>query len=99
MTLSAGIIGSISGSNGGYYLKKHIDKINLWNIYQAVNDHDLFQKPKLNSACPVSSNLNQLIKLPFQSAELAMKPGLEQISIADLYADLEGLLKSTDNHC
>ncbi|MEO7214572.1 MAG: Rrf2 family transcriptional regulator [Mucilaginibacter sp.] len=93
------IVGSVAGNQGGFYLTRPVGKINLWDIYQAVNDRELFQRPKVNEECPVSSNLGQLVKLPFQAAENAMQPGLEKITVSDLYGQLEDLLKTSPKFC
>ncbi|WP_134090291.1 Rrf2 family transcriptional regulator [Olivibacter sp. XZL3] len=93
------IVGSVAGSQGGFYLKRSIDKINLWDIYQAVNDRELFQRPKVNEECPVSSNLAHLLKLPFQTAEQGMRPGLEKITVSALYAELKDILKTSSKFC
>ena len=89
----AGIIESTAGKLGGFYLKKNIRQITLWDIYKAVNDRDFFHKPKVNAECPVSSNLAELITRPFLDAELAMRPSLEKINIAELYHQLISLLE------
>ncbi|MEO5889483.1 MAG: Rrf2 family transcriptional regulator [Ferruginibacter sp.] len=93
------IVGSVAGSSGGFYLMRPVEKINLWDIYQAVNDRELFHRPKVNEECPVSSNLAQLVKAPFQAAENAMQPGLKKITISDLYGQLKGILKKSPKFC
>lgn len=93
------IVGSVAGNQGGFYLMRPVDKISLWDIYQAVNDRELFQRPKVNEECPVSSNLAQLVKLPFQAAENAMQPGMEKITISTLYGELEEILKTSTKFC
>jgi len=94
-----GIVGSVAGNQGGFYLMRSVDKISLWDIYQAVNDRELFQRPKVNEECPVSSNLGQLVKLPFQAAENAMQPSLEKITISSLYSQLNDILKTSPKFC
>lgn len=93
------IVGSVAGSHGGFYLMRAADKISLWDIYQAVNDRELFHKPKVNEECPVSSNLAQLVKLPFQAAENAMQPSLENITILSLHSKLNKILKKSSKFC
>ncbi len=92
----AGIVGSVAGKQGGFYLSKSPGQITLWDLYQAVNDRDLFHRPKPNPECPVSSNLMQLVKEPFMAAELSMKPALEKVTIADLNGKLDTILQSAD---
>ncbi|MEO5893518.1 MAG: Rrf2 family transcriptional regulator [Ferruginibacter sp.] len=93
------IVGSVVGNQGGFYLMRSVGKISLWDIYQAVNDRELFNRPKVNEECPVSSNLAQLVKLPFQAAENAMQPGLEKITILSLYGELKDVLKKSPKFC
>jgi Rrf2 family protein len=93
------LVGSAAGNQGGFYLMRPVDKISLWDIYQAVNDRELFQRPKINEECPVSSNLAQLVKSPFQEAENAMQPGLEKIKVSMLYGQLEDILKTSPKFC
>ena len=93
------IVASVAGSHGGFHLMRPVDKISLWDIYQAVNDRELFHQSKVNEECPVSSNLAQLVKLPFQEAENAMQPGLEKITVSSLYNRLKKILKTSSKFC
>lgn len=78
------IIGSVNGARGGFYLNRPIDKISLWNIYQAVRDKDFFHKPKVNPDCPVSSNLAFLVDEVYSAAELSMKSAMDNVTIGTL---------------
>ncbi|MCD0467013.1 Rrf2 family transcriptional regulator [Flavobacterium sp. ENC] len=91
---SAGILASVAGKQGGFHLTKKVEQISLWEIYLAVSDRELFNKPKVNPECPVSRNLSQLVNAPFSAAELAMRPVLEKQTIADLYTKLQHVLDS-----
>lgn len=91
---AAGILESVAGKQGGFYLTKKVEKISLWDIYLAVSNRELFNKPKVNPECPVSRNLSQLVDAPFSAAELAMRPVLEKQTIGDLYGKLQDVLTS-----
>jgi Rrf2 family protein len=88
----AGIIGSVAGKKGGFFFLKKMDQITLWDIYIAVSDRELFNKPKVNSHCPVSSNLATLVDGSFSEAEKAMQPVLERQNVAELYENLMTIL-------
>lgn len=91
---TAGIITSVSGVKGGFYLSRPASEINLWDIYQAVRENDLFQKSKkINPECPVGSNLSFLLDDTFTNAELAMKVVLDKVNIADLTRKLSKVVE------
>ncbi len=75
------IIGSVNGAQGGFFLNRPIDKISLWDIYQAVRDKDFFHKPKVNPDCPVSSNLGFLVDDVYSAAELSMKAAMDSVTV------------------
>ena len=79
-----GIVGSIAGAGGGFYLQKPAKDINLWEIYQIMQEKDLFHQPKVNGECPVSCNMWTVVEDTFKKAELAMKPVLSKVTIAEL---------------
>ncbi|MEO7976445.1 Rrf2 family transcriptional regulator [Flavobacterium sp.] len=91
---TAGIMESVAGKQGGFHLIKSVEKISLWEIYLAVSDRELFNKPKVNPECPVSRNLSKLVDVHFNAAELAMRPVLEKQTIGDLYTKLKHILDS-----
>ncbi len=82
------IIASISGANGGFYLKREPENISLWDIYLATREEDFFKRPKVNPACLISSNLEILLHDSSLAAELSMKNELETITIKDLSLNL-----------
>ena len=86
------IIGSMPGAKGGFYLKRPAAKINLWEIYKAVKDSDLFYKPKINHNCPVGSNLSLLVENTFTEAEISMKSTLGEVNIESLNKKLSSIL-------
>jgi len=87
-----GIVDSIAGANGGFFLKNPADKITLWDIYLATREEDFFKRPKVNPECLVSSNLAVLLHDSSTNAELSMKFELEKTSISDLSNNLREIL-------
>ena len=93
-----GIVGSVAGSKGGFFLKRPAEKITLWEIYNCVKDNDLFNKPKSNPDCVVSSNLSQLVEEAYHSAENSMQPVLEKTTIDQLNHKLSDIVQG-ENFC
>ncbi len=88
-----GIVGSVAGSKGGFFLIQPSEKITLWKIYNCVKDSDLFNKPRPNPDCVVSSNLSQLVEEAYSSAENSMKPVLEKTTIDQLNHKLSDIVQ------
>lgn len=78
------IMGSISGSRGGFYLFKAAKDISLWDVFVATKEEEFFNRPKVNHECIVSSNLSGLLFDAYHKAEDSMKPALDKVSIATL---------------
>ena len=87
------IVDSIAGSQGGFLLARSPEDINLWTIYKAIQEEQLFIRHKVNNDCDVSCNLEILIEDTFNLAELAMKPSLEHANIKTLSSQLEEILQ------
>ncbi|MEO9806538.1 MAG: Rrf2 family transcriptional regulator [Reichenbachiella sp.] len=86
------IIGSVSGSQGGFHLLRPAKEISLWNIFEATKEEEFFHRPKVNHECVVSSNLSGLLFDAFQEAERSMKPKLKKVSIAFLTNKLKKII-------
>ncbi len=89
---NAGIVGSVAGVKGGFYLAIDPASINLWTIYQAVREEELFTRPKVNDNCDISCNLELLVHDTFDAAEMSMRAELEPVTIASLSSDLTEIL-------
>ncbi len=92
---NAGIVGSVAGARGGFYLAKKPKEITLWMIYQAVREEHFFARPKINENCDISCNLELLVHDTFDAAELSMKTELEKVTIAGLSTDLTEILSES----
>jgi len=87
-----GVLDSLAGSKGGFFLKKKPESTSLWDIYMAVRAEDFFNRPKVNPDCVVSSNLKILVHDIFSEAELNMKDKLDGVSIHMLTGKLKRLI-------
>jgi len=93
-----GIVGSVAGSKGGYFLKRPSKKITLWKIYNCVKNNDLFNKPRPNPDCVVSSNLSELVDDAYRKAENSMKSVLDKTTIDQLNHKLSDIIQA-ENFC
>jgi len=90
-----GIVGSVAGAKGGFYLAKPVDKLTLWDIYLVVRDDKFFNKPKVNPDCKVSSNLAVLVDEVYSESELSMKNSMEKVTVAQLTDKLSDILEGS----
>lgn len=91
----ASLVDSVSGAHGGFHLAKTPEDITLWMIYQAVKEDQLFHRPKVNTECDISCNLELLVHDTFDAAEMAMQNELGNVNIASLSEDLSEILAET----
>ena len=84
----SGIIGSVAGARGGFFLNKKPDEITLWQIYVAVKEGELFFKHKPNDDCPVGGNLCELVDSVYREAESSMEHVLGRITVRNLHQNL-----------
>jgi Rrf2 family protein len=82
----AGLIESQSGRNGGVRLSKPAARVNLLDIYQAVEGGAIFKfnpNPP-NPKCSISTSMEHIIEPVFDSVEEALENRLKKTSLADL---------------
>ncbi len=95
-----GIVGSVAGAKGGFYLAKPVDQLTLWDIYLVVRDDEFFNKPKVNPDCVVSSNLAVLVDDVYSESEHSMKNSMEKVTVAQLTDKLSDILEGSPlNQC
>lgn len=82
----AGLVTAERGRNGGVWLAKHPDEINLKTIYEAVEGGPLFPMHSSDPSpyCPVGSNVQMAVQSVFTEAEDAMKESLASRSLSDV---------------
>ncbi|MCD8329631.1 MAG: Rrf2 family transcriptional regulator [Lachnospiraceae bacterium] len=91
-----GLLTASAGKNGGVHLAKEPGDITLWDIYQAVETHDveeIFKLHETDSTCPVGKNIYQLLYPHMLDAVTAMKDSMEQVTLGTLLDELQSLLK------
>jgi len=86
----AGMVESKQGRGGGSYLVKPAEKITLSDIYDAVEEGDLFHLhySEPNPMCPIGGNIQDAVCDIFKRAEAAMLAELGTVTIADIVEDV-----------
>jgi Rrf2 family protein len=76
------------GAGSGSRLSRAPRRINLADIYQAVETLEPFAPParKPNAACPVGHGIRQTLDKVFASAEAALERDLRKTTLADVIA-------------
>ncbi len=74
------------GAGSGSRLSRSPGRINLCEIYKAVEDPEPFASPskKPNAACPVGNCMHELLEKIFRSAEQAMERDLAKTTLANV---------------
>ena len=87
----AGLIVSQKGKNGGTELAKEMSKINLKEIYEAVEDGEIFKTSNKDPMkdCPISCQLSNILEGVYDDVEDSVKKHLESISLCDVVNRVE----------
>ena len=82
----AKLVETSKGAGSGSRLSRAPGRINLGEIYRAVEECDSFAKPsrKPNEACPVGHCMREALDKIFASAQDAMERDLEKTTLAGL---------------
>ena len=82
----ARLIDTRKGSGAGSRLTRSPQRINLAEIYRAVESHEAFSSPsgKPNAGCPVGHCIRKTLEKVFASAENALERDLEKTTLADV---------------
>lgn len=72
------------GAGAGSRLSRSPGRINLGEVYRAVEDVEPFATParKANTACPVGHCIRETLKMVFASAESALERDLQKTTLA-----------------
>lgn len=83
---SHGLVNSSTGRSGGFLLARPADEINLSEIYQAVEDEQIFRMHKsgVDSECPLASGIIKKLLPKLAVASQAMTKSLSQTKLSDL---------------
>jgi Rrf2 family protein len=82
----AKLIETRKGVGAGSRLTRSPQRINLAEIYRAVESHEAFKSPanKPNAGCPVGNCIRKTLEKVFESAESAMEQVLRRTTLADV---------------
>ena len=85
-----GLLRGKPGKGGGSELALPPDKINLFQVYQAVQTGPLFDfNPNVpNKKCPLSCRMKELLEPVFESVDKGLEDNLKKIHIQDLIQDM-----------
>ena len=80
----ARLVETRKGAGSGSRLSRSLGRINLAEVYRAVEDVEPFASParKANTACPVGHCIRKTLNQVFVSAENAMERDLEKTTLA-----------------
>jgi Rrf2 family protein len=82
----ARLVETRKGAGAGSRLSRSPQRINLAEIYRAVELHEPFSSParKPNAGCPVGNCIRKTLERVFASAENALEKDLEKTTLADV---------------
>jgi Rrf2 family protein len=84
----AKLVETCKGAGAGSRLSRSPQRINLAEVYRAVEADEPFASPsrKPNAACPVGHSIQATLDKIFTSAENALEKDLEKTTLADVMA-------------
>jgi len=87
----AGLIQTDAGRSGGARLSKKPAAISLYDVYQAVDDGDLFayNPNDPNKQCSLSCKMKSVLTPVFDSACEALAKQLKKIKLSDVVAEVD----------
>jgi Rrf2 family protein len=82
----ARLVDTCKGAGAGSRLNRSPARINLAEVYRAVENAEAFANPsrKPNSACPVGHGIRQALERIFSSAQEALEYDLKRTTLANL---------------
>lgn len=82
----ARLIETRKGVGAGSRLARAPQRINLAEVYRAVESHDTFKSPsrKPDAGCPIGNCIRKTLQKVFESAESAMEQDLQKTTLADV---------------
>ena len=91
----AGLTRSQLGAGGGAMLARPAEKIRLLDVYEAVEDTELFSKHRTEPCgnCAVGGNILQAMQPALTRARQALEDELAKVSIADMAKEVARLGK------
>ncbi|QOT81944.1 Rrf2 family transcriptional regulator [Cupriavidus basilensis] len=91
----AGLTRSMLGAGGGALLAKPANKIRLLDVYEAVEDTELFtlHRTPPSETCPVGGNIVAAMQPALALARKALEEELAKVTIADIAEEVARLGK------
>ena len=91
----AGLTRSRLGAGGGALLAKPADRIRLLDVYEAVEDTELFtlHRTPPRADCPVGGNIQEAMRPVLERARHALEAELSKSTIADIASEVARLGK------
>ena len=91
----AGLTKSQLGAGGGAMLAKPAEKIRLLEVYEAVEDTELFtlHRTPPRASCPVGGNIQEAMRPVLDRAREALESELGKVTIAEIAAEVARLGK------
>ncbi|MFT5088874.1 MAG: Rrf2 family protein [Planctomycetota bacterium] len=88
---AAGLVVSVPGPTGGSRLARAPDKVTLQNVYEALDEGELFHMhySEPNQACPIGCNIQGVLAGPLDAAAQAMKESLASKTLADIAGQMQ----------
>ncbi|MBL4813552.1 MAG: Rrf2 family transcriptional regulator [Rhodobacteraceae bacterium] len=85
----AGMVGSIRGHNGGWYLKRKLNEITLAEVYDALGAPNLFSVGQSSDApqCLLERSANKATAKALASARSSFLAELNSVTVADLVTE------------
>jgi Rrf2 family protein len=82
----AKLVDTCKGAGSGSRLSRSPRRINLDQVYRAVENAEPFASPsrKPNAACPVGKCIRETLDRVFTSAQIALERDLERTTLADV---------------
>jgi Rrf2 family protein len=82
----ARLVETTKGAGAGSRLSRAPGRINLAEVFRAVEEHETFGRPsgKPNQTCPVAQCMRDELNRVFASARMALERDLERTTLANL---------------
>lgn len=83
---AAGIVRSEKGHGGGWSLARKLDKVSLYDVYEALGEPTIFAIGNRTESpgCVVEKAVNRALADAFEKAEALLVAQLRSVTIADL---------------
>ncbi|RMO85843.1 hypothetical protein ALQ32_02388 [Pseudomonas syringae pv. tagetis] len=94
---TAGLTRSQLGAGGGALLARPAEKIRLLDVYEAVEDTELFSSHRMAPCeqCAVGGNILEALEPTLGRARTALEDELAKVTVADIAAEVARLGKFT----